>query len=596
MFPKVIQGDPLTADKPFHISLDWYDYYVVDQLRPFTPRCPVNEHCNEDKGWTEHLEVISDEAQGINLENRWWEYVGKACSPEKPAALILMFHAYYNTSWQYVADREGLILLAYEDHRNQNTPGGFLGALGFGPTEEEIKCYHFIMERVIEKYYIDVNRIYVCGQSYGDFSSLTYVSMFGNEIAGLVSLNGPTSPFNAKRYGFSDKLTPLPVLQIRSDSDFTCDGFTAGRSFPKEGNDEWIRNIRSRSVVTNRNLWLNANGASPTRPSIRTEGDRAIIAYQGCGPEVIYCEFNNKSHQTPLDNAEFEWQNLFSRYRRNEDGSFEVLKELSPPDRISLGMVAGSSRLYNGSEVLDLGVPCLVLDAAQPLLPRSETYCKTECAYSAFYAPICFLKKGLHIDYTYQKAENNASCVFFGKPCEDLTLEDGTIEFDYSGNHYKLFTNTSIALVNGFVKDGARPPLFIHGELMIPVLQVAKLIGLDGDFRNDAVYITDHPFSMGYTLSRFLREKILPDEIYVPQSHVTCHPSEHGSYCVNAEILDEGETLVVRPKPNPGYKTGQVRVAINGVENMTYQIHEDEYWMCNIMGEVDVSVMFERNY
>ena len=593
MFGTPILGDPLTAGKPAHLMLDIYDHYATGQLRPFTPRSPINEHLNEDLGWQEYIERITDEAEGVDLENRWWEYRGKSVRDDVPAPLLLMFHAAASTSWQYIADREGLILLNFEDHRNQGTPGGFLGALGFGPTMEEIKSYHILKERILRKYNIDRSRIYICGQSYGDFSSLIYTSYYGDELAALVSLNGPTSPYNVRRYGITDRLRPLPVLQIRSDGDFTCDGYTAGRSFPREGTDEWIRNIRSRSVVTNRNLWLRANGASPRRPSIRTEGSRALIRYKGDGPEVIYCEFNHKSHQTPLDNAEFEWQNLFSRYRRTADG-FVELRPLNPPDRVSLGLVAGSDRCYNAGEVVSLGAPCLVIDPLEPMPERAYTYCREECSYPALYAPVEFLKAGFGADYTYAKAERTHSCVFYGTPCDAVTVEDGAIDFCYGGRNYRLLTNTSMAFEDGFVRDGERPALILNGHLMIPVAQVAKLIGLHADMRNDAVYITDHEFSLGYTLTRFLREEILPDEVYVPRYGVHCLPAEHGSYSVSAEVLDEGETLVVRPQPDAGYQVARVRVAINGVENMTYRIRDDEYWMCNVFGEVDVAVEFSK--
>ena len=62
---------------------------------------------------------------------------GKNAGENPP--LIICLDEYYSRSWQYIADREGLIIVAFEYHRNYRLPNNEegMGALGFGSKPDE---------------------------------------------------------------------------------------------------------------------------------------------------------------------------------------------------------------------------------------------------------------------------------------------------------------------------------------------------------------------------------------------------------------------------------------------------------------------------
>ena len=230
------------------MKIDWYDRIFNDQLEVYEEWGDTNNHSNEAKGWKEYLERIrvSEEA---DLTLHWWTYKGKNAGENPP--LIICLDEYYSRSWQYIADREGLIIVAFEYHRNYRLPNNEegMGALGFGSKPDEIITYHEVVKRVMEEYNVDKQRVYINGLSYGDGSALNYAMRYSDTLAGIVLINGPTSPYNCKRYQF-DKMPPLPSMQIRSEDDITCDGFPDGMSFDAKGNKGWLRQIRSEARYT----------------------------------------------------------------------------------------------------------------------------------------------------------------------------------------------------------------------------------------------------------------------------------------------------------------------------------------------------------
>ena len=591
-FSAPVQGDPLTAAGPHHLEIDWIDRVVSGQYVHYQRNSAVNEHANEPKGWRECLEQITDAGRGVDLSFRWWEYRGSACRDGVAAPLVVCLYDYIDTSWQEIADREGLVVLAFEYHRNQRRPEGGLGALGFGPKDDEIEGLDIVIERTIAKYGCDRSRIYMNGLSYGDFSSLIYASRYGAKLAALASVNGPTSPYNMQRYGIGVSEAPLPVLQIRSDSDVSCDGYPAGWAFEMEGNVEWIRNIRSRLVAMNRNVWLRANGADCRAPEIRTEPKRAYLRYAGEKADVIYLELTKKGHIIPIDNAEIMWSVLFSRWRRGADGMPERLLPPEAPERGAIALVAGINKAYIDNRVASLSAPCVVLDARVPQPKLSATYCPVECGYSTFYAPVDILSAGFGVQYSYTPFAHTYSEFCEGTADPAVTMEDGVIAFCAKGKEYRLFTNTCLVSVDGRMRDLERPPLKINGVWMLPVGEIAELLGKFACMRNDAVYITDHPFDMGYTLTRYLREEILAETPYVLRCGVTTYTGENGTFTVSADELAEGETLVIRTQPAPGFRTEAVRTAVNGVAVRANRISDDEYWLCNVLGQAEVAVDF----
>ena len=129
---------------------------------------------------------------------------------------------------------------------------------------------------------------------------------------------------------------------------------------------------------------------------------------------------------------------------------------------------------------------------------------------------------------------------------------------------------------------------------MLPAAEIAALLGHHCSVRNDAAYITAEPFSMGFTLTRYLREELLPDSPLVRIPKITALPSENGTYTVTESGLEGGRTAEVRTTPAPGFRTKEVRAAINGGEVIVNHVDKNKYIVCNIEDDAEIAVLFER--
>lgn len=587
---KVINGDPKTFESSkCHVKIDWYDRIFNDQLEVYEEWGDTNNHSNEAKGWKEYLERIrvSEEA---DLTLHWWTYKGKNAGENPP--LIICLDEYYSRSWQYIADREGLIIVAFEYHRNYRLPNNEegMGALGFGSKPDEIITYHEVVKRVMEEYNVDKQRVYINGLSYGDGSALNYAMRYSDTLAGIVLINGPTSPYNCKRYQF-DKMPPLPSMQIRSEDDITCDGFPDGMSFDAKGNKGWLRQIRSESTIYNRNIWLRANNISSREPKILTEGTRTFLIYESEAGDVIYAEMADRCHIGAVDYAEEMWQKVYSRYKRNDRGGIEKIKELPAPDKKSIGLVVGSSRAYIDNQVTELAAPCYMVDPKFPLNRATRMYGETECSYSSFYAPVELLKKGFGIGYTVEDLPN-FSVWNEGEDNDRIQLDDKVIKFSFSGKHYEIYTNTCLIIEDGITKDLVRPVLTIDGNLMVPVKEFGDFFGFYVSERNEAVYVSDHKNAIGYTVSRILREEVLADKIEEKIFPVSLIKHSHGHTEISTESIKLGDTLEIKTFPEEGYKVTEVYGIMNGLEAPVDKLKENEYIVCNVMGDLVVEVIY----
>jgi len=588
---KVINGDPLTFEqKKNHLQIYWYDRILNDQLESYTDWSEKNEHANASKGWAEYLEQITDKEQEADLELRWWEYKGKSVRDNLPAPLVICFHEYYNTCWQHIADAEGLIIVAFEYHRNARPPEGGLGALGYGSREDEIITYNIVINRVIEKFNIDKQKIYLNGLSYGDGTALNYIMKYGDSIAAVVLMNGPSSPYNCTRLGF-DKLPNLPSMQLRSEDDLTCDGFPDGMSFDCKGNYEWLRNIRSRSTVYNRNLWLKANDIKGL-PKIYSRGKYVFLIYESEKGDVIYNENAERCHIPPIDYAQIMWDMLYSRYKRNDNGEIELIGEKLPADKDAVAMVVGSKNIYTDNMLVSLDAPLYKVDPIPDLLRDHRVYAKTEVSYSSIYAPLDVLSKAFGIEYKMNEVYNYSDWSEENPPEDFPVLDDSIIEFRYREDDFKIYTNTNIVKKNNKILDLERPPLVIKGGMMIPVKEVAELLGFNVSERNDSLYITKHKVQIGYSFSRILREEILAETKPELKYLVSVICPRNGEISVSKEVVDEGETIELRAVPDDGFVTDEAVAYMNGLEVPVNRITDDLYYVCNALSDVVIEVKF----
>ena len=590
---KIINGDPITFENnKYKVKIDWLDRVFYDQLTAYEDDVTYNQHANEDLGWIETLEQIVDKENDVDLSVRWFVYRGKSCSDSK-APMVICFDEYFETSWQRIADREGLVILTFEYHRNIRVPDDALGKPEFGVRPDEIKSYKIVVDRVIKEQNIDACRIYCNGISYGDMATLFYAKEYGDTLAGIANINGPTSRYNIERFGLDKFEYQLPVLQIRGEDDMSCDGYPAGLALDVKGNWNWQRNVRSHTSVINRNLWLDKNGYEDVFPEIYTDRNRMFLRYNTESYPVIFNELADSAHLVPVDYSEVIWELIFNRFKRNEKGELVEITEKSwPKDEFSCGLVAGTDKAYINHKVTDLEAACIIVEPFEELNEFSEFYAKPQVNYASFYAPAELMKKFFNIEYAIEDKKNHTNWLW-GRCDENIKLDDKEVTFSANGRNYRMFTNSSLVMIDDFAYSMGRPLLVIKDTLMIPVAEFAEMLGYYTSERNDAIYITDHKISIGYTFARILREEILTGSIAEYQYEVKVLETENGSVETSAKTVSEGHQLDISYKAEDGFTLDKMIVTINGLEVPVYE-NGDRYCVYNVLGDVTVKGLFKN--
>ena len=580
------------ADK-YHIISEFYDFTTGAQMMQYTDHSEVNQHANAELGWEEHLERVQVPEENADLELRWWEY-NAAPKDGKKNPLIVSFFEYYNSCWQQIADREGLTIVAFEYHKNSRIPAGGRGTLGYGPMPDEIATYHKVIGSVIDKYDCDRTRIYMSGLSYGDMTAQIYSSKYGKDLAGLVLMNGPSSYYNLNAFGMRDQ-TELPCMQMRSDDDYTCDGFPWPDYDDAEGAKAFVKDIRSLQTVMNRDVWMKTNGAEDYSAEITTDRHYSFAVYQGKNCEVIYCEIFGHCHIVPIDAAEIMWSALFSRYRRGADGRIErIAPAFLKPDK-NVAIAVGIDKAYVDNKAVGLPAASILISPPEKLTRDSYTYHRSEDRYETVYAPVEILKEGFGIDYKVEENPATLQTHIFAKTISpDIEVKDASVYFSFRGSDYRLMTDCNMVIKDGRVTDLERPPFYVRGQLYVPVMELAKLLGYCSSRNEDTVYITDHEVKLGYTVGRLIREEMLSERDEDPKCSITLLPCENGSAKLSEEIVSRGRSAEVYTKPAPGYVTESVEVFINGYHMPVYKTGVDTYYICNIMKDIELKVNFVK--
>jgi len=578
----------------YHIISEYYDFTTTDQMFQYHDGSKVNEHANADLGWIEHIQRISIPKKKADLQLRWWEYQGVNVKKDQKSPLIICWMEYYNTTWQRIADREGLTVVAFEYHKNSRIPALGKGTLGFGPRKDEIETYHYVIEKVIEKYNCDRNRIYAMGLSYGDMTAMCYARDYGKTLSGIALMNGPSSYFSLDYFNLFN-LESIPSIQMRSNDDFTCDGFPADRApqFPLKGNEEFIRKVRSYQTVLNRDVWMKANGIKSYHPLITSDYKRVYAVYPGKNTRVIYNEMVQKCHIGPLDAAEIFWSGLFSRYKRDNKGKIiEIAAEYFEPDQ-NIAVAAGCDTAYINNEVEKLSCHCVVVEPPKELARDSRVYHKSEDEYSTIYAPVDILEKGFGISYSIEKLPDRHTNQW-GKLSKAIKIDDSVIRFIFMGRKYEIYTDTTIAVVDGKIIDVDRPPLTINNNLMIPIEEVAHLLGLWSSRNNDTVYITDHEMYLGYTMGRLIKEEILTNREKNPKVHVTVEKKGSGSVKLSSTSIERGKTIEVFVTPGKGCEVAEFNAYMENKWVPSYQLEQNKWIVPNTYLDVTVAISFKN--
>ena len=255
-----------------------------------------------------------------------------------------------STAWADLAEKEGFIVL-FPTANQVKGPAKDKPDWSVKVGDFSTDCDYImrIIDKVIDDYDIDKERVYLAGMSVGDYMALTVAAKHGQRFAGLAEYNGPADPVI-----FSEIVepgVPVPIIQIRGELDFTM----PDRSLNKRPTEE-LSDLKRDIYEKNRDLWIKKNHASKT-PRIRCFGDvnTALYISRETNCDVRYIEVKDAGHIEPMSSMQYIWSHCFSGYIR-KDG---VIERLLPPDESLsaasvLAMKAGSRKAYVNGEINDL--------------------------------------------------------------------------------------------------------------------------------------------------------------------------------------------------------------------------------------------------
>jgi poly(3-hydroxybutyrate) depolymerase len=420
--------------------------------------------------------------------DHWLEYVPDSYSSFTPVPLIITVHGggqtdfgqFYETSWYRVAERTGAIIVC-----PQIPPDGMTGFMDAPAPSDEILMIDKLIEHVKEKYSIDPGRMFMQGMSMGDLISTQYGRYFGHKLAGIGLTAGPTAPsklFDGDQLLHHDG--PVAVWQSRGAFD---DLITEpGRQ-------------RSDINIANRRYWMQLNGSTEL-PRLRLSYNENWAYYPGRQAPLVYRDYTNHGHNQSCEDAECAWDTLFSRVRRDAQGSIVVLAELPEGDRNAVVLLDGSSCAYVDNERVKLDAPAFIeTEYTMPFVPRpgsekSVTDQKPEPAVmdTYTYVPVSFLEKAFGA--VIRKSDGRTA---------ELTTADGRA---------LCFADQNLgAMLEGRVYDMGRTAKTIDGVLFVPVEWYAQWVAEKCVSKKDGtVYIGPRPGKLTNDMVRIIAEILGP--------------------------------------------------------------------------------------
>ncbi len=297
----------------------------------------VNESGNNSQPWPKRLQrfedVIADGKKDV-----WYEYVPESYDGKDKVPLVVSLHGGLMTgwgqcvysSWSMLADREGFIVVypdasemqfwSIEGIYESGAPTELDGHFVPRPPEDyrELHDLNFVkglIEKTIEKYNIDTERIFMQGMSMGNMMTAQFARYYGYMLAGAAGSGANTWPhvmFNedgtVKNVG-----GPVPAWQSRPENN----GFPG----PLENG------IASNAF--NRYYWLKVNECDPI-PEISIVGDNNFAFYKGQKADYVFLDIKNRDHGQALEEAFLYWDYFFSGLRRLKDGTVKQSQTLLP--------------------------------------------------------------------------------------------------------------------------------------------------------------------------------------------------------------------------------------------------------------------------
>jgi hypothetical protein len=459
----------------------------------------VNENGNNSQPYPERLKEFNEVLTSDGMVDVWYEYVPSSYDPAKKTPLVISMHgglmtgwgqAIY-TSWTIMAEKHGFIVAfpnassrrvwcvewgkwRYDDDKEENeeAPGEIPAVPADIHDNHDAQLALAVIEKMIKKYNIDEERIYMQGMSMGDLMTSMFSRNFGNILAGAAGSGCATflSLLYDKDGRIKNKAGHVDIWQSRPElNDIPPDKALA-------------LNVNK----YNRYYWMKINGCNPI-PEISIIGEDNFAFYTGSKADVTYLDVKNRDHGQTFDDAALIWNYMFSGVRRKADGTIIHTNSNLPRrgDKSAIAVAKDCSHAWLNNKIVAMRTKAIYwqklkyhgLNGGQAV--RGEYLC----------VPLSFLSEAF--DAKYEPGEGTLTVV--------MTLKDGRL---------LQFSRGSIGcVINDTLRSMYCEALHRDGELLVSIEWFCRyLFNLNVSSWDDVVYVTDHFSTLSANMADLIKD------------------------------------------------------------------------------------------
>ena len=475
---------------------------------------PILEYI-ENSNFGGRLKDVSRVLTG-GRETHWLEYVPSCYTGQTPVPLVLSMHAggqssygqFYDTAWNTLAETENF-LVAYPDAL-RNGAWGVNESGSIDKSAHDMQAILALIEDLAARYNIDRGRIYMQGMSMGDLMSMQCGRAFGNILAGIGCCSGPTDPdlLFSDDGSLRENTGPVPVFQSRG----VYDTIALNPKFP-----------RPLTNVKNREFWRILDGCRED-PAIQTTASEIIAVYPGEMGDVVYRNMVRHGHYQAVNDAQLAWDLVFSRFRRNEDGTLtRIGTDCFVPDKNAAALVDGSEYAYINNKKVKIGGRALIVEAVQqgppmpapgegPAKPDGGPAPRGKPGPGAGKMPGPGEEKPMPA--MAPGASGEVSGVYVYVPAAflsafgaDVTLDGDHALVCFDGKTLEFAKGSAASLVDGRIFNMGMEARLVDGMLYLPLSWFAEeILGWTCSVHQGAAYLKNGPVTVTEDFSRILKE------------------------------------------------------------------------------------------
>lgn len=464
----------------------------------------VNENGNNSQVYPERLKEYREKLAD-DLEDIWYEYVPESYHPDQKTPLVVSCHGglmtgwgqCIYTSWSYVADREGVIVVFPNAHKNrlwqiefdprkkgelsEPIPGLPQIELKDGPVKDyhDVRFLLALIKKMKQKYNIDSGKIYIQGMSMGNAMASQMVRHFGFLFAGAAGSGCPTD--TGILFDDAGKVRneggPLDIMVSRLEHD----------KVPPYYSDSG-----KKTLMENYRYWCIVNKCD-NLPKIHIQGDYNFVFFNGEIARFQIMDVKNRDHGQTFDDAEYMWGYNFSGVRRSEDGTLlhtECSMDRSG-DRVSLAVADGCEMAWVNHKLVLIGKNAFTWHKLKYHGLNGREIVRGEYLY----APVLFCAS------------------VFGADC--VEEENGRVAIMVLSNGVRLqFAQGSIGCVVGnHVESMLCEAVYREKTLFLPIRWIAeRFYNMHCSECEGVLYMTDHPAKLSTYTSWILKDLMGGDQ------------------------------------------------------------------------------------